>query len=290
MPIRKINSIKEVLDFYDYFIIDVWGVLHSGGKTAFPEAIELLAYLKKKNKFIIILSNSPRNRIDNEKSLANLGITKNNYDLLHSSGEEVKQLLAKREHFFFSKLGKKAFLIGYSDLHLSAKDSEEKDINKADYILATRVPGEKLETAIPILDQGLSLGLALVCANPDEISCTIDGLSPCPGILYKYYKEHLGTAIAIGKPNPEVYQNIFDIISNLGQQLSKTRTLIIGDGLFTDILGANRQGIDSVLISSGIHSQIIDFETLPEIIDLNDFQLLTDQNQASPKFICEIFT
>ena len=44
-----INGLKDIIDTFDTFILDQWGVLHNGG-NAFPEAIEALTFLKSHNK------------------------------------------------------------------------------------------------------------------------------------------------------------------------------------------------------------------------------------------------
>ena len=46
-----------------------------------------------------------------------------------------------------------------------------------------------------------------------------------------------------GKPEPESYFKALQML-----ELSKQQVLCIGDQLFTDILGANRSGIDSILV------------------------------------------
>ena len=38
-----------------------------------------------------------------------------------------------------------------------------------------------------------------------------------------------------------------------GRAIPRERILAIGDGPATDLLGANRQGLDSLFIASGIH-------------------------------------
>ena len=43
----KINSISDVVDKYDNFIIDQWGVMHDG-TSGYKHAIKTINYLKKK--------------------------------------------------------------------------------------------------------------------------------------------------------------------------------------------------------------------------------------------------
>ena len=45
----------------------------------------------------------------------------------------------------------------------------------------------------------------------------------------------------------------------LGRPADARRILVIGDGLATDIAGANRQGLDALFIGSGIHgAELVD--------------------------------
>ena len=56
-----------------------------------------------------------------------------------------------------------------------------------------------------------------------------------------------------GKPFPSVYDSCLDL---LGID-DRSRILAVGDSLRTDIAGAARAGIDSVLIIGGIHADKI---------------------------------
>ena len=43
-----LTSIKEIIDSYDNFIIDQWGVMHDGF-VGFDHAMSAISYLHKKN-------------------------------------------------------------------------------------------------------------------------------------------------------------------------------------------------------------------------------------------------
>ena len=59
MKIPIIQGLEELIDCYDGFIVDIWGVIHQGG-SAFPEAVHCLEQLRKRKKRVVILSNAPR--------------------------------------------------------------------------------------------------------------------------------------------------------------------------------------------------------------------------------------
>ncbi|GIR65502.1 MAG: hypothetical protein CM15mP70_06090 [Pelagibacteraceae bacterium] len=46
---KNISSFKDLVDKYDYFLFDQWGVLHNGQKK-FGKAEECLKLLKERNK------------------------------------------------------------------------------------------------------------------------------------------------------------------------------------------------------------------------------------------------
>jgi ribonucleotide monophosphatase NagD (HAD superfamily) len=57
-----------------------------------------------------------------------------------------------------------------------------------------------------------------------------------------------------GKPHPAIYDlALAQGEAELGRAVDRARVLCIGDGVATDIGGANRQGLDALFIASGIH-------------------------------------
>ena len=76
-----IHSIKEIADDYQYFIFDVWGVIHDGNK-AYQGALEAISFLRQKNKNICFLSNAPRRASKVASVLEKFGITPNLYDFI----------------------------------------------------------------------------------------------------------------------------------------------------------------------------------------------------------------
>ena len=67
--------------------------------------------------------------------------------------------------------------------------------------------------------------------------------------IAELYKSLGGKIIIFGKPNIEIYIESLKKI----KKLEKSRILAVGDSIYHDIKGANSYGVDSVLITSGIH-------------------------------------
>ena len=91
-----------------------------------------------------------------------------------------------------------------------------------------------------------------------------------------------------GKPDPKVYQCAFDLLNTYADKpVAKERILMIGDSLATDITGANRFGIPSLMVMSGIHgSYLLPHKDNPEALQLNLCQL-TEKYKTTPTYIME---
>ena len=67
---QKINSISSptLIDNYDTFLLDMWGVMHNGS-APYEGVLQTISELKKAGKKLIILSNSSKRRENSEKML-----------------------------------------------------------------------------------------------------------------------------------------------------------------------------------------------------------------------------
>ena len=83
---QQINNLSQIVENFDYFIVDLWGVLHDG-TSAYPYSVECLKKLKELNKKIILLSNAPRRSFKAKDVLDKLSFKEEYYDKLITSGE-----------------------------------------------------------------------------------------------------------------------------------------------------------------------------------------------------------
>ena len=96
--------------------------------------------------------------------------------------------------------------------------------------------------------------MPLVCANPDKVVIRQNGqLITCAGILADYYHNNGGEVFRYGKPFQAMYEKSFNILKSFNTKLALDKVLVIGDSLETDILGANNNKLNSLLITNGIH-------------------------------------
>ena len=129
---KKIEHLSEIFNFYDTYIIDLWGVMHNGIKLN-SGALEVVENLFTQNKRVVFLSNAPRpsrNVIDFLKKLKMRdGLLKN----VLTSGEAALKSLKSE------KFGKKFFHLGpQRDASLfEGMEKKKTSIVNCDFILCT---------------------------------------------------------------------------------------------------------------------------------------------------------
>ena len=71
----KLESIQDIINKYDNYIIDQWGVMHNG-IVGFDYAINCINYLYKNGKNLFIISNSSKRQKFTQDKLSELGFEK----------------------------------------------------------------------------------------------------------------------------------------------------------------------------------------------------------------------
>ncbi len=250
-----LTGLGAVADRYDAYIVDLWGVLHDG-VAAYPGAVACLAELSRTRKRVAILSNAPRRAADVARRTTEIGVPPDLYDGLVSSGEEAWRHLSSRSDPWYRALGRRAycFMAGRDRSMLEGIDLVRvEDAGAADFLLALGVegPGESVGDFEATLAAAARRGLPMVCANPDLEVVRAEIREICAGAIARRYEELGGTVRYHGKPYASVYERAFEIMG----APSPGRVLAIGDSLRTDIAGAAGVGIDSLLVTGGIHQE-----------------------------------
>jgi len=250
---KIITGLTEIIDNYDGFIVDLWGVVHDG-TALYPNAANTLEKLKELGKTVVFVSNAPRRAEVVEDILRKLKIRRNLYKSVVTSGEIVFESVKKKPDFYFNSIIKKYYYIGPErDATLMHGSGYERvrQSDKASFAVCTGFEDgfEKIEAKAGELTKILAAKLPLLCANPDMnvVKQTGEKLL-CAGALAREYEKMGGKVFYFGKPYPEIYESA---IKQMGV-IPSDKILAIGDGLETDIKGANDSHLKSLLITGGI--------------------------------------
>ena len=261
MTAQLLKGIAPLVERYDVFVIDLWGTLHDGVRP-YPGALKALERLQAAGKRVALLSNAPRRAALAEATLAKMGFAPHLYAALLTSGEAVHAALRDRPDPWHARLYSPCWHLGpardrsvFEGLQLDLIDRPER----AGFCVATGVDlnNETVDDYRPVLDRGLELRVPMICANPDIVVPVGSQLVTCPGAFAQYYSERGGDVFWHGKPHAPIYQRLFAALEALGGPVDRARTIAIGDGLPTDILGARRAGIASALVLEGIHKPAV---------------------------------
>ena len=94
--------------------------------------------------------------------------------------------------------------------------------------------------------------MKFLCANPDIVVDRGDTRQWCAGALAKMYTEMGGESLYFGKPHSAIYNLARIRLEQLGARVDEKKILAIGDGVNTDIKGANSEEIDSLFVTGGL--------------------------------------
>lgn len=256
MPTAFIETLSEIADRYDGFLLDLWGVIHDG-QELYPKAAQTLKKLQEQGKRIVFLSNAPRRSAKLHQGLARMGIAREQYQDVVCSGEVAWQMLEHRSDPFFAELGTHFYFIGperdrdYPESLSAFKEAQY--IDKSDFLLCVGVEHDfqQLVELRSVLEKSRERNLPVLCVNPDEVVVNLAGERKlCAGAIAREYERMGGKARFIGKPYAEVYETALGLLSDI----PKDRILALGDTPETDIRGANRFHLATCLIRSGILS------------------------------------
>lgn len=275
MSPKQIDSFKEIVELYDLFIFDIYGVLHNGIEL-YSDTIKFIEKLRQLKKQIAILSNSPR---PNSFSLSNLnskGFEIENNEHIATSGDFFRYCYTHDKDEMFKD--RTLFNLGGEqnhDLLANLDVSYAPTIEESDYVIISAFIDDSKD--LGLLDQDLNNALEadtiMLCVNPDIVAPQGDQLRYTPGYFAKKYLEMGGSVYYYGKPFAPIYSYLFDEILKIHPK--SVKSIMIGDSVGTDILGACNFGIDSLLLKNGVHAQIND-ET--------QFEKIYEEFGATPTF------
>lgn len=249
---HALNGLSDIAADYDLLLCDIWGVIHNG-RESWPEACEALARFNRDHGQVVLISNSPRPTSGVIPQLEALDVPADAWRAIVTSGDATRAELARRAPG-------PAWIIGpdrddalYDGLGLQVADGADD----AAFISVTGLVDDEVETPDDYrarLTAGAARGLELICANPDRVVQRGDRLIYCGGALADLYESLGGRVVMAGKPFDPIYGlALAEGARLLGRPVDRSRVLCIGDGVITDVRGANRQALDCLFIAQGIH-------------------------------------
>ncbi len=258
--VRQISGLGEISDRYEAILCDIWGVLHNG-VASFPPASAALTSFRRRGGAVVLISNAPRPSPPVRQQVLRLGVPPEAFDAIVTSGDVTIGLMEEQPGDRLLHIGPGRDLSLFDAVAQATGDRPRLlGLEDAQYALCTGLRNDESETPD---DYELELramaarGMTMICANPDIVIHRGETLIYCAGALARRYEELGGPVLYAGKPYAPIYDRALTLAERArGAAVERGRVLAIGDGMRTDISGAERAGLDALFVTGGIHRSL----------------------------------
>jgi 4-nitrophenyl phosphatase len=237
------------------FIIDMDGVLWHGEQPV-PGLADFFLTLRKLQIPFILATNNARSTPDQYvNKLAGMGVAVSRKEILTSAMATASYLAEQTNPtqtrvFVIGESGTTEALLEQGFILSGLYEINNGENRGADYVvcgLDKTLNWDKLATAT----LNIRAGAHFIGTNGDTTLPTELGISIGNGAILAALQAATGAAPrTIGKPEPIMYQQAIALLN-----VDPRKTVAIGDRLDTDILGAVRADIRSIMVLTGISSE-----------------------------------
>lgn len=256
-----IENLASLTGRYDAVFCDLWGCLHDG-RSPFPTAVAALQGFRKAGGRVVLLTNAPRPKSSVTAQLDQMGCPRDVWDEIVTSGDAAQYAMLSgavgREVAFIGAEKDEPFFTDFSgdlaDFAATQPPIVRVPMDRATGIVCTGLRDDLTETPADYhatLLLGKTLGLPMLCANPDLVVDYGDKRLYCAGALAAEYEKIGGTALYFGKPHPPIYDLARRRLGALGLR-DEAQILCIGDGIGTDVQGGMAEGLDTLFVTGGL--------------------------------------
>jgi HAD superfamily hydrolase (TIGR01450 family) len=235
--------VTSLLAGFDVVLADLDGVVYEG-TAAIRDAVASVSRIQKTHRLGFVTNNSSRKPETIVEQLAGFGITAQAADIV-SSGQAGVELLST-----LVAPGAKILVVGGEGLRFYVSEAGFEVVDSADDSPAAVIQGFAPDVSWRNLAEAayaIQRGAKWIATNQDWTLPQERGMAPGNGTLVSAVHTAVGQLpLVAGKPEPAIF-------STAVKRFAASRPLFIGDRLDTDIVGANRSGIPSILVLTGVN-------------------------------------
>lgn len=256
------TSLSQIAPGYDAILSDVWGVVHNG-IAAHPSAVDALRRYREGGGRVVLITNAPRPAAPIIDMLDDLGVPRDAYDGVVSSGDVTRAMLIPYRGQTLHYVGPAKDNDGlFEGLDITLGRAEDaKAVVVTDLDDDDQTPDDYNDR----ITLWLARKLPMICANPDRVVEHGDRLIYCGGALADLYEARGGMINMAGKPYRPIYDEALKAAEKAaGRTLDRGRILAIGDSVRTDAIGAANAGLDLLFVTGSIHAGELDAFGTPD--------------------------
>ncbi|MFY1575728.1 HAD-IIA family hydrolase [Verrucosispora sp. WMMD703] len=234
----------RLVDGYALVVFDLDGVIYLIDQPI-PGAVETVARLHGEGRAVAYATNNASRRAaDVADLLTGMGVPARPDEVL-TSAAAAAQLLGER-----LPAGAPVLVVGAEALRAEISEAGLKPVSTADEGPVAVIQGYGPQVGWADLAEAavaVRAGATWVATNTDRTLPSGRGPLPGNGALVAALATALGRNPdeIVGKPAPELF-------ATAARRADIGRTVVVGDRLDTDIEGANRAGLDSLLVLTGV--------------------------------------
>ncbi len=239
------TSLEALDERYRVILCDIWGCVHDG-VSLYPGAADRLHQWRGEGRTVVLITNAPRTAEAVEQQLGRIGLPRDAWDGIATSGEAG-----------IAALKELARPVGFLGTAADRAILEAKQVAIADGESFTDLACTGLEESRPHADlyaeqlaEWVARDVLMHCLNPDRLVIRGGVPEACAGAIADVYEALDGRVAWYGKPHNAIYEHALHLAGNP----APGAVLAIGDSLHTDILGAARMGFECVFVTGGIHA------------------------------------
>lgn len=258
-----IDNLAQVAPRYGALFCDLWGCLHNGVRP-FPAAVAALQAFRAGGGRVVLVTNAPRPKPSVIRQLERIGVPRDCWDEVATSGDAAQYALLSgavgyRVHHIGPMEKDRAFFTDFAEdlaaLAAKAPPFAFVPMAQAEGIVCTGPNDEERDVPDDYRAAFLmakTLGLKLLCANPDLVVDYGDKRIYCAGALAELYDRMGGESLYFGKPHPPIYDLARRRLAALDPGIGDGDILCVGDGIGTDIAGGVSEGLDTLFVTGGL--------------------------------------
>lgn len=235
-----------LVDAYDLVILDLDGVVYLIDRPI-PGAVEAITALHARDTRIAYATNNASRRAGQVADLLNgMGIPAQPVEVF-TSAMAAAEVLAQRH-----PAGSAVLVVGAEALRAEVRDAGLLPMEVGEPTPRAVVQGYASTVGWPELAEAclaVRAGADWVATNVDATLPSLRGPLPGNGALVAAVRTAVGREpdLVVGKPAPGLF-------TTAARHAGASRPLVVGDRLDTDIEGAVRAGMDSLLVLTGVTS------------------------------------
>lgn len=242
---ERIETLDDLADRFDVFLLDAFGVLNIG-ERAIPGVVDRITGLQARGKRCVVVTNAagyPHAMLMSR--YARLGYTFDPEDVISSRKTLLSALHAAPRQSWGMMATQRFGLDDLEGLDVTFLGEDPAVYDAVDGFLLLG-SAEWTEARQALLEEALRIRPRPVwVGNPDIVAPREEGFSIEPG----HFAHRLADATGVephffGKPFGNIYELAF---ARLGP-VDRSRVVMVGDSLHTDILGGQTAGIASALV------------------------------------------